>query len=147
MDTTTHRLQLDLTGFADPRTGAVHGSSGTLGEVGEDLACRHLVTDDRLTVVARNWRLAAGELRGELDIIAVDEAAGCIVVCEVKTRRDADRFGGAVAAVSPKKRAKIRTLTGAFLRDARLPFRRVRLDVIAVDLGRTSTLTHLIDAL
>jgi putative endonuclease len=141
---TTHRCTLDLGGAVDVRA---RGGNGSLGAFGEDLACRHLVADDRLTIVARNWRLSAGELRGELDIVAVDEARGCVVVCEVKTRRDAERFGGALSAVSPRKRAKVRTLTGAFLRDAALPFHRVRLDVIAVDLGRRPTLTHLLDAL
>lgn len=141
---TTHRCTLELGGAVDARAGSGNGS---LGALGEDLACRHLVADDRLTIVARNWRLTAGELRGELDVVAVDEALGCVVICEVKTRRDADRFGGALAAVSPRKRAKVRTLAGAFLRDAALPFHRVRLDVVAVDLGRRPTLTHLLDAL
>ncbi len=146
---TTHRCTLEpgttrLAGGADARAGRRNAS---LGALGEDLACRHLVADDGLTIIARNWRLSAGELRGELDLVAVDEALGCVVICEVKTRRDADRFGGALAAVSPRKRAKVRTLAGAFLRDAALPYHRVRLDVIAVDLGRHPTLTHLLDAL
>lgn len=69
------------------------------------------------------------------------------MVSEVKARRDAGRFGGALAAISPRKRAKVRALTAAFLREADLPYRRVRLDVVAVDLGRTPTLTHLLGAL
>jgi hypothetical protein len=32
--------------------------------------------DDGCELVARNWRLTAGELRGELDLIAVDPAPG-----------------------------------------------------------------------
>ncbi len=143
MDTTS-RCTVELTDALDGRAG---GGTASLGALGEDLACRHLVADDRLTIIARNWRLSAGELRGELDVVAVDEAIGCVVICEVKTRRDADRFGGALAAVSPRKRAKVRALSGAFLRDASLPFHRVRVDVIAVDLGRRATLTHLLDAL
>jgi putative endonuclease len=118
-----------------------------VGELGEELAARHLRRDDRLEFVARNWRLAAGELRGELDIVALDPAAGTVVVCEVKTRRDAERFGGALAAVPPRKRAKVRSLTAAFLRDAALPYRRVRLDVVAIDLGRLPVLTHVPAAL
>jgi putative endonuclease len=70
-----------------------------------------------------------------------------VVVCEVKTRRDAARFGGALAAVPPRKAAKVRALTAAFLRDARLPYPRVRLDVIAIDLGRDPVLTHVQAAL
>lgn len=116
------------------------------GPLGEELAAHHLV-DDGCAVVARNWRLSAGELRGELDIVAVDARAGCIVVCEVKARRDAARFGGALAAIPPRKAAKVRALTAAFLREARLPYPRVRLDVVAVDLGREPVLTHVQAAL
>jgi putative endonuclease len=135
----THRLRLD------PAIGRSNGQP--IGRLGEDLAARHLVDDDRMTVVARNWRLTAGELRGELDLVALDPRARLVVVCEVKTRRDAARFGGALAAVSPRKRAKIRALTGAFLREASLPYGRVRLDVIAIDLGREPVLHHVLGAL
>jgi putative endonuclease len=138
MDTSTHRRPLHLADLAE-------GLSP--GPLGEDLAARHLVADDGLEVIARNWRLAAGELRGELDLVAVDHAEGLVVVCEVKTRRDADRFGGALAAVSPRKRAKVRALAGAFLRQADLRLGRVRLDVVAVDLGRRPVLHHVLDAL
>jgi len=148
MDTTHHcTLARGTTGRPGAVDARLDRGNTSLGALGEDLACRHLVEDDRLTVVARNWRLSVGELRGELDVVAVDEAIGCVVICEVKTRRDAAHFGGALAAVSPRKRAKVRALAGAFLRDAALPFHRVRLDVVAVDLGRRPTLTHLLDAL
>jgi putative endonuclease len=140
MDTDTHHLALEPSALRA-------GSGTTLGSLGEDLAARHLVVDDGLTIVARNWRIAVGELRGELDVVAVDEAAGAVVVCEVKTRRDAARFGGAVAALPPRKRARIRSLTAAFLREAALPFPRVRLDLVAIDVGRCPTLTHLEGAL
>jgi putative endonuclease len=139
MDTTTHRLPLDLAALSDPGTG--------LGQLGEDLAARHLTVDDGLEVIARNWRLATGELRGELDLVALDHARACVVVCEVKTRRDAERFGGALSAVPPRKRAKVRALTGAFLREAALPYGRIRLDVVAVDLGRCPVLHHVEAAL
>jgi putative endonuclease len=142
MDTSTHRTELD------PATlRALPSASAGVGAAGEQLAAHHLVAEDGMELLARNWRLSAGELRGELDLIALDPPAGMVVVCEVKTRRDAERFGGAVAAVSPRKRAKIRALTAAFLRDSSLPYRRVRLDLIAIDLGRRPTLTHLEGAL
>jgi putative endonuclease len=138
MDTSTHRRPLHVPDLA---------RGVRLGSLGEDLAARHLVADDGLEVIARNWRLRAGELRGELDLVAIDRARGCVVVCEVKTRRDADRFGGALSAVSPRKRAKVRALAGAFLRQADLRIGRVRLDVVAVDLGRRPVLHHVLDAL
>ncbi|MTV23861.1 YraN family protein [Nitriliruptoraceae bacterium ZYF776] len=138
MDTTTHRCDLD------PRL--VSRTDLPPGPLGEHLAAAHLV-DDGLVVLARNWRLSSGELRGELDVIAVDEPHGTVVVTEVKARRDAERFGGALAAVPPRKAAKVRALTAAFLREARLPYPRVRLDVVAVDLGRRPVLHHVQGAL
>lgn len=141
MDTSTHRHDLA------PATVAALAVGRRLGDLGEELAARHLRCDDGLELVTRNWRLAAGELRGELDLVAVDPREGLVVVCEVKSRRDAARFGGALAAVPPRKRAKVRALTAAFLRQAALPYRRVRLDVVAVDLGRAPALTHVEAAL
>lgn len=136
--TTTHRCQLDPATVADPPT--------ALGAFGEQLAADHL-RDEGCEIVARNWRLRTGELRGELDLVALDPHRSSVVVCEVKTRRDAARFGGALAAIPPRKAARIRALTAVFLREARLPYPRVRLDVIAVDLGREPVLTHVRAAL
>ena len=141
--TTTHRRPLTLPA-ATAGTAATHLR---LGALGEELAARHLVADDDLTIVARNWRLAAGELRGELDLLGHDPYDGTLVVCEVKTRRDAARFGGAACAVSPRKQAQIRALTAAFLRSTTGPHRQVRLDLIAIDLAPTPVLTHLVAAL
>jgi putative endonuclease len=141
MDATTHRRALA------PAVLAAFPAGATTGHLGEELACYHLRRDDRLDVIARNWRMSVGELRGELDVVAVDPGRGTVVVCEVKTRRDAARFGGALAAVPPRKRAKVRALTAAFLREAGLSYRRVRLDVVAVDLGRDPMLTHVEAAL
>jgi putative endonuclease len=138
MDTSPHHLTLHLPDAV---------AAADLGRLGEEVAARHLVADDGLEIIARNWRLRAGELRGELDLVAVDRRAGCVVVCEVKTRRDAQRFGGALAAVSPRKRGKVRALAGAFLRQTDLRIGRVRLDVIAVDAGRRPMLHHVPDAL
>jgi putative endonuclease len=140
MDTaTTHRRTLDRN--------LVARAVLPPGALGEQLAAHHLAADDGLTIVARNWRLAAGELRGELDLVAVDDSNGTVVVCEVKTRRDAARFDGALAAVSLRKASKVRQLTAALLREARLPYPRARLDVVAVDLGRAPVLQHVVAAL
>lgn len=129
-----------------PRT-SLDGGTRALGRLGEDLAVSHLRADDGLEVVARNWRVTTGELRGELDVVAVDERRGTVVVCEVKTRRDAQRFGGALQAVTPRQGARLRALTGAFLREAGLALPHVRLDLVAIDLGRSPTLHHLQGAL
>jgi Holliday junction resolvase-like predicted endonuclease len=141
MHTTSHRQQLE------PARIDARGDRSATGRLGERLAADHLVAIDGLTLLARNWRVAAGELRGELDVVAIDERDATLVVCEVKTRRDAARFGGAVAALGDRQRVRLRALTAAFLRESAPSCRRVRLDLIAVDLGRTPSLTHLVAAL
>lgn len=115
-----------------PRTPPSADRRAAVGAHGEDIAARHL-TAAGLEVVARNWRQATGEVRGELDIIALDHATATVVVCEVKTRRG-DRFGGPLAAVTPRKQSQIRTLAVAFLRAGELPYRTVRFDVVGVRL-------------
>lgn len=102
------------------------------GVAGEQLACE-LLTSFGLEVVARNWRVADGDLRGELDAVALDHDAGQVVVVEVKTRRGGG-FGGPLAAVTPRKQARLRRLAVAFLVGADLPYRRVRFDVVGVRL-------------
>lgn len=121
-------------------SGAAH-----LGRAGEACAAGHLL-DDGLRVLARNWRVTDAEaaLRGELDVVAVEVVTGALVVCEVKTRRDAARFGGALAAVDPRKVARLRRLTRAFLADSDDHWPHVRLDVVAIDLGAHPLLTHLV---
>lgn len=105
-----------------------------IGARGEQLVADRL-RDLGLEVVARNWRLSAGPVRGELDLVALDHTRRMVVVCEVKTRTG-DGFGGALLAVTPRKQAQIRRLTAAFLRDAALPYGQVRFDVAAVRLDR-----------
>ncbi len=130
----------------------VHGSSRAptaphqrTGAIGEELACRSLAADG-LEVVARNWRIADGDLRGELDVVALDHDARLVVVVEVKTRRG-DGFGGALAAVTPRKQARIRRLAVAFLVGADLPYRQVRFDVVAVRLDQDPPgIDHLVGA-
>ena len=102
-----------------------------LGRRGEALAAAHLEADDELEVVARNWRLASGELRGELDLVALDHAAGLVVVVEVKARRGHAQ-GGPLVAVTARKQQRIRQLTALLLPGAGLPYRRVRFDVVGL---------------
>jgi putative endonuclease len=81
------------------------------------------------TVVARNWRCT----RGELDVVC--ERNGVLVVCEVKTRRNAD-FGHPFESVDARKVQRLRRAVAAYL-DARrsagesVPA-RVQFDVAAV---------------
>ncbi len=115
-----------------------------VGPFGEDIAVQHLRMRDRLTVLHRNWRPKSGQLRGEIDIVALDRAAAELVICEVKTRRDADRFGGAIAALGVGQQQRLRRLATQLLREEQFGVSTVRGDLIAVDLGRRPTLTHVI---
>lgn len=111
-----------------------------LGDHGERLAEDHLV-ESGLQIVARNWRIAAGELRGEIDLVARDGDA--LVVVEVKTRRGRG-YGLPAESVTPRKQAKLRRLATAFLRDTGLRAASVRFDVVGVLVeGERTTVTHL----
>lgn len=117
-----------------------------LGRLGERIAAHHLRVGHGCSVLAANWRIADEQLRGELDLVVIDPRDSAIVVCEVKTRRDATRFGGAIAALGPRQQLKIRRLAARFLAMAELGARPVRFDVVAVDLGSRASLTHVADA-
>ena len=110
-----------------------------IGALGEQLAVDYL-TSQGLTVLARNWRCRYGEL----DVIAVDAAAGAVVFVEVKTRTS-DRFGGVEQAVTPQKVRRLRRLAGLWLADQDRGWSKVRIDVVGVRIGRgpTPEITHL----
>jgi putative endonuclease len=95
-----------------------------LGRYGEDLAALHLA-EDGLTVLDRNWRCRYGEL----DLVARDPTR--LVFCEVKTR-SSEEFGTPAEAVTPAKKARIRSLARHWQdeHDVRAP--ELRLDVISV---------------
>jgi len=105
-----------------------------LGSRGEDIAARELLGLG-WSVLARNWRPrpGRGSARGEIDIVAVDGDE--LVIVEVKTRSTA-AFGGAVAAVTRVKLARLRRLAAAWLADQERRFAGVRIDVVCIDMGR-----------
>ncbi len=102
-------------------------ASNQLGRIGEDLAVRHLQAQG-YAVVARNWRCAEAEVRGEIDVIA--EQDGTLVFCEVKARRRRV-VDDAFAAVTWSKQRQLRHLAALYLGRAR-SCTDVRFDVIAV---------------
>lgn len=114
----------------DPPTDPAPPTDEPTGARGEHLAERYL-TARGYTIVARNWRLAVGELRGELDLVCRD--GGQLVFVEVKTRRG-EGFGGPLAAVTHRKQRKLRALAAAFLRESGLRSREVRFDVVGIRL-------------
>ena len=105
-----------------------------VGAWGEDRAVSYLAGAG-MTVLDRNWRCR----HGELDIVAVD--GDCLVVVEVKTRRSR-AFGTALEAVDAHKLARLRMLTGQWLASHQVPTRRVRIDVVALQVDAGSV-THL----
>ncbi len=111
-----------------------------LGGDGEDLAAAHLQAAG-LTLLARRWRGAAEDVRGEIDLVALDGAT--LVLVEVKTRTSRSS-GGALSAVGWDKRRRLRRLAGLYL--AEHPHDGpVRGDVVTVE-GRpdgTWRLSHL----
>lgn len=107
------------------------GRNQELGAAGEQVAAAWYERRG-FTVIARNWRVAGGEL----DVICVKD--GSVVVCEVKTRRTT-RFGHPVEAITPTKLARLRRLTAAFVRGHASGAPSVRIDIAAVIAHRDGT--------
>ena len=75
--------------------------------------------------MARNWRCR----QGEIDIIASNDST--LVICEVKTRANAD-FGSPALAVDIAKQQRLRRLAAHWLTENVVPRVAVRFDVAAV---------------
>lgn len=82
-----------------------------------------------MRLVARNWRCAREQLRGELDLVAWDGPT--LVFCEVKARRGW-AAGGPLVAVTARKQQQIRRLASAFLAATGMRSHEVRFDVVGV---------------
>ncbi len=82
-----------------------------IGKVGENMAARTLERAG-MHVLERNWRCAAGDVRGELDIVARD--GDVLVFVEVKARRG-EGAGGPLEAITPEKVGRLRRLAAAWL--------------------------------
>jgi putative endonuclease len=110
------------------------------GALGERLAAEHLERRG-YRIIARNHRTRYGEL----DIVAVDARA--LVFCEVKTRVAGGRSGpaGALDAIGPDKRKRLRALAREWLAGVENRPRRpdVRFDAIGVTITPTGELLGL----
>jgi len=107
---------------------AVVGGRYNPGTMGEQIAACYLILKG-YRIIERNFR--SGHL--EIDLVVHD--GDCLVFVEVKTRRG-NSFGGAIAAVVPRKISNMRRAARGFL--DRLPgtfmFREIRFDLIAIDI-------------
>jgi len=101
-----------------------------LGRRGEDLAHRFL-RENGYTVVARNYRLAAGD--AEADIIAWQGET--LVLVEVKSR-STDEHGPPDRAISLEKTNHLRRVAREYTRKADFPLERVRFDVVSIVFGK-----------
>lgn len=118
----------------------------TLGRDAERLVAERLIRTG-WRIVARNVRVA--ELRGEIDLIAVDGPA--LVFVEVKARRAGSALGPETPAmaVGARKRAKLRSLAAAWLRERGYDVPRhrdLRFDVVGLRLdsaGRVTEYEHI----
>lgn len=117
-----------------------------LGRAAEDEVARRLERDG-WAVVGRNER--PDGVRGELDLVAID--GDVLVFVEVKARRAGSTLGPETPAmaVGPRKRAKLRGLAAAWLRERGYDVprhRELRFDVVGLRLdaaGRVVEYEHL----
>jgi putative endonuclease len=109
-----------VTPIAHPTAAQAAGSGG------EDDAAQYLARHG-LRLIARNYRTRLGEI----DLIGWDGPE--LVFVEVRLRKD-DRFGGALASITPRKRSRIITAARQYLmRFPRVP--PCRFDVVCIQGG------------
>jgi putative endonuclease len=129
-------LGSSLDWLRDRRRRRLWTASQASGRRGEDLAHRYL---RRLgfIVVARNYRLAAGD--AEADLIAWEDEA--LVLVEVKTR-ESGAYGPPERAVGEEKFRHMLRVAREYTRKTGTPWERVRFDVVTVVLARPPQITH-----
>lgn len=110
-----------------------------LGKRGEDIAHRYLQRQ-RITIVARNYRMASGA--GEVDLIGWE--GDQLVFIEVKSR-ETDEFGAPDRAIGPQKRTSLIRAAREFARHADVPWENVRFDAVNVVFATPPAVTHFRD--
>ncbi len=100
---------------------------GRLGQLGEDLACRHLERRG-YAILARRYRRRGGEI----DIIARDGPT--IVFVEVKTR-EGQAFGAGADAVTQLKRRRIVQMARDYVMRYHANECPCRFDVVSIDVA------------
>jgi len=97
-----------------------------LGNWGEGVAAVRLEAEG-YTIVARNWRCAAGEI----DLVARDGET--LVFVEVKTRRGR-AYGAPEEALTPRKAQKLLQLGAQYVYEQSLGDVNWRIDLVAIEL-------------
>lgn len=105
-------------------------SSEKLGALGERAAARYLKRN-QYRVLDRNLRLSAGEI----DLLCLAPDRKTVVIVEVKSRRTSDSTGARIpeAAITLRKRRKLRILSEILIRKLGWEGRSLRIDVVAVE--------------
>jgi putative endonuclease len=110
------------------------------GRRGEDLAHRFLRRKG-FTIVARNYRLAAGD--AEADLIAWEQ--DYLVFIEVKSRQTGE-YGPPERAVGVEKQAHLRRVAREYTRKTLTPWEQVRFDIVTVILSKPPQVELIRDA-
>jgi len=111
----------------------------TFGRAAEEHAARFLERQG-CEVLERRF----GRRGGEIDLVVLD--SGVIVFVEVKARRS-ESHGGAIEAVTWRKRKRIVATARCFLAERQWRGRRCRFDVVGVSVKRgRATVTWVCDA-
>lgn len=99
-----------------------------IGQQGERRAAQYLV-EQGYKLIERNWRCPSGEI----DLIA--EHSDQLVFIEVRTRRRTGTHGTPAESVQLKKQNKVRQTAQYYLYRMKQNNRKVRFDVIAVEMN------------
>jgi putative endonuclease len=111
-------------------------STKPLGSKGETLAAEHLTRQGyRILATNRNLRYA------EADLIV--ENKDFVVLVEVKTT-SGHQFLYPAELVTPQKKQKLRRLAGLLMQEN--PSKKVRIDVVAIEMTNPPAITHIENA-
>ncbi len=105
-----------------------------LGKLGEELAARFLQASG-YRILARNWRATAGEV----DLVVDD--SGCVVICEVKTRRTLSH-GHPTEAVNAQRLTHLQAAVEQWLAEDQT-YSSGRVDVVSIVIGPPMNISHL----
>lgn len=109
-------------------------SNMKIGKYGENLASNFLEKNGYV-IIDRNYKFSK---YGEVDIIAKDKDDLCFI--EVKTRTS-DKFGTPLDAITKSKLLKIIACIKNYTLDANIKYKRVRIDVVSVELKEKPNFT------